>query len=79
MFVGDSLSWNMWQSLACLVHNGAPEVRYTMNQTELVSTISFTVNFLFMSFDSNSLNKLIIQMKNHYILSLVCFDVYSGI
>ncbi|KAL9234008.1 hypothetical protein vseg_008932 [Gypsophila vaccaria] len=41
MFVGDSLSLNMWNSLACMLHSSAPLAKYTIARTPLLSSITF--------------------------------------
>ncbi|KAJ7948797.1 Trichome birefringence-like family [Quillaja saponaria] len=41
MFVGDSLSNNMWQSLTCMLHNSVPNTKYTLTQVKLLSTFYF--------------------------------------
>ncbi|KAL6202009.1 hypothetical protein ACLB2K_025720 [Fragaria x ananassa] len=38
MFVGDSLSNNMWQSLTCMLHVAAPNSKYTLTQAGSLST-----------------------------------------
>ncbi|CAN4117656.1 unnamed protein product [Withania somnifera] len=51
MFVGDSLSSNQWQSLACMLHAAVPNSNYTFDGTRNRSFLSFpefdfTVTFL---------------------------------
>ncbi|XP_015059918.1 protein trichome birefringence-like 42 [Solanum pennellii] len=51
MFVGDSLSNNQWQSLACMLHAAVPNSSYTFDRTRNRSVLSFpefefTVTFL---------------------------------
>lgn len=41
MFVGDSLSLNQWNSLACMVHASAPQAKYSIVRRSLVSYVSF--------------------------------------
>ncbi|KAK0602230.1 hypothetical protein LWI29_031549 [Acer saccharum] len=38
MFVGDSLSNNMWLSLACMLHSASPNSNYTINSRGMLST-----------------------------------------
>ncbi|XP_010524990.1 PREDICTED: protein trichome birefringence-like 39 [Tarenaya hassleriana] len=41
MFVGDSLSSNMWQSLACLIYSWAPNSRFTLLRQKGLSSLTF--------------------------------------
>ncbi|KAL1349941.1 hypothetical protein HN51_026413 [Arachis hypogaea] len=41
MFVGDSISNNMWQSLTCLLHKTVPNSNYTLTRQSLLSIFSF--------------------------------------
>ncbi|KAH9611015.1 hypothetical protein KSS87_013246 [Heliosperma pusillum] len=41
MFVGDSLSLNMWNSLACMIHASAPSAKYTVSRGTLRSSVTF--------------------------------------
>lgn len=45
MFVGDSLSYNMWQSLTCKLYTAAPNSNYTYNTDSQLYTVSFLVGF----------------------------------
>ncbi|KAK2967242.1 hypothetical protein RJ640_002069, partial [Escallonia rubra] len=45
MLVGDSLSSNQWQSLACILHNAVPDSNYTLVQRGPLSKLTFLVNF----------------------------------
>ncbi|KAK9269113.1 hypothetical protein L1049_000882 [Liquidambar formosana] len=40
MFVGDSLSYNQWESLTCMLHTAVPNSKYTLIQDELLSIFS---------------------------------------
>jgi hypothetical protein len=45
-FVGDSISDNTWQSLACLLHIAVPESNYTLTRlTNHLSMFLFEVDF----------------------------------
>lgn len=41
MFVGDSLSLNQWNSLACMVHASAPRAKYTFVRRAVLSSVTF--------------------------------------
>lgn len=41
MFVGDSLSENMWQSLACLLHASAPKSKTSFQQKDSLTSLTF--------------------------------------
>lgn len=41
MFVGDSLSVNMWESLGCMIHSWVPKGRYSLIRKEGLSEIAF--------------------------------------
>lgn len=41
MFVGDSLSLNQWQSLACMIHAWVPKSKTTVIRTEALSSVTF--------------------------------------
>lgn len=43
MFVGDSISTNMWQSLACLIHSWVPNTRYTLLRQKGLASLTFEV------------------------------------
>lgn len=47
MFVGDSISNNMWQSLTCLLHNAVPESSYALSTpTKYLSVFTIPVVFI---------------------------------
>ena len=54
MFVGDSLSLNMWESLSCMLHASVPNATTTFVRREALSTVTFQVSF-FSVFSSLSL------------------------
>ncbi|CAH8377745.1 unnamed protein product [Eruca vesicaria subsp. sativa] len=41
MFVGDSLSLNMWESLACMIHSSVPDSKYTFIKRTPLSSLTF--------------------------------------
>ncbi|XP_016475543.1 protein trichome birefringence-like 39 [Nicotiana tabacum] len=41
MFVGDSLSLNMWESLACMIHSSVPNVKTAVIKKNGISEIAF--------------------------------------
>lgn len=43
LFVGDSLSLNQWESLACMLHAAAPAAKTAYAKGNPVSTITFQV------------------------------------
>lgn len=47
MFVGDSLSLNMWESLACMIHASVPNAKTSFLKKESLSTVVFQVCFSF--------------------------------
>jgi hypothetical protein len=54
MFVGDSLSLNQFNSLACMIHAAVPNSRSTFRQRDAISSVTFEVgsfhSFTFMPF-----------------------------
>ncbi|XP_049370291.1 protein trichome birefringence-like 38 [Solanum verrucosum] len=41
MFIGDSLSLNMWNSLACMLHASVPNAKITISRKETLSSVTF--------------------------------------
>ncbi|PHT43745.1 Protein trichome birefringence-like 43, partial [Capsicum baccatum] len=60
MFIGDSLSLNQWQSLACMLHAALPQLNYTLQRKGGVS------NFIFQDY-----NVSLILSRNAYLVDLV--------
>ncbi|XP_024018331.1 protein trichome birefringence-like 37, partial [Morus notabilis] len=44
MFVGDSLSLNMWQSLACMIHESVPNSKTSTVRRDSLSSVTFQVH-----------------------------------
>lgn len=51
MFVGDSLSLNMWVSLACMIHASVPNSKTSYVRQESLSSVTFQVTTLSLSLD----------------------------
>ena len=49
MFVGDSLSLNMWESLSCMLHASVPNVKTTFTRRDSISSVVFQVLLLLFS------------------------------
>lgn len=64
MFVGDSLSLNQFNSLACMLHAWVPKSRSTFSQRDALSKVAFEVG----SFHSCALI---------YIFIAQCFDFWN--
>ena len=45
MFVGDSLSFNQWQSLSCMIHSSVPNARTSLMKSGPLSSLTFEVCF----------------------------------
>ncbi|KAL2663861.1 hypothetical protein AAZV13_02G125700 [Glycine max] len=43
MFVGDSLSLNMWESLSCMLHASVPNATTSFVRRQAISTVTFEV------------------------------------
>src|ERR1044071_3277562 len=47
MFVGDSLSLNQWESLACLLHASVPNSKTAFLHRDILTSLSFQVLFFY--------------------------------
>lgn len=47
MFVGDSLSFNQWQSLTCMIHAWVPKSKYSYFKRDGFASVTFEVCFTF--------------------------------
>ncbi|MFS8026201.1 putative PC-Esterase [Helianthus anomalus] len=47
MFVGDSLSLNQWESLACLLHASVPDAKTTFLHRDILTSLAFQVFYFF--------------------------------
>lgn len=52
MFVGDSLSLNQWQSLACMLHAAVPRSNFTLQRKGVLSTFTMPVGPFALARDS---------------------------
>lgn len=43
MFVGDSLSLNQWESLACMIHASVPNSKTSFVKKDSLSAVTFQV------------------------------------
>lgn len=43
MLVGDSLSLNMFESLACLLHASLPNAKYSLHRSQPLTSLTFQV------------------------------------
>lgn len=48
MFVGDSLSLNMWESLACMVHASVPSTKSSFVRKDSLSSVTFEVRYFYL-------------------------------
>ncbi|KAJ9182023.1 hypothetical protein P3X46_006059 [Hevea brasiliensis] len=54
MFVGDSLSLNQWESLACMLHTAVPEANYTLQRIGGLSIFKFQEYNVSLMFSRNA-------------------------
>ena len=50
MFVGDSLSLNMWESLSCMIRASVPSAKNSFVRKELQSSVTFQVRSILLLF-----------------------------
>lgn len=70
MFVGDSLSLNQWQSLACMLHSSVPNSTYTLTTQGSISTYTFKEYGLELKLDRNVYLVDIVREKIGRVLKL---------
>ncbi|MCE3216972.1 hypothetical protein HAX54_009806, partial [Datura stramonium] len=71
LFVGDSLSLNQWQSLACMLHSAFPRLNYTVTRKgPLMSTFSIPSKQVKVSYVRNALLVDIVREKSKRVLKL---------
>lgn len=74
MFVGDSLSNNQWQSLACMLHAAVPNSSYTFDRKRNGSVLSFPVGRL------NRYRSIIfclVDLHGYVMILLLCYVCYA--
>ncbi|XP_049412582.1 protein trichome birefringence-like 43 [Solanum stenotomum] len=71
LFVGDSLSLNQWQSLACMLHSAFPSLNYSVTRNgPLMSTFSIPSKQVRLSYVRNALLVDIVKEKSKRVLKL---------
>ncbi|XP_047331254.1 protein trichome birefringence-like 42 [Impatiens glandulifera] len=71
MFVGDSLSSNMWQSMACMLHSAVPNSNYNLtNHGRLISTLTFLEYDFSVSLSINGFLVDLLRTKEGRVLQL---------
>ncbi|KAI4323065.1 hypothetical protein L6164_022700 [Bauhinia variegata] len=68
LFVGDSISNNMWQSLTCMLHVAVPKSDYTLSSSKQLST------FYFQEYGAS-----IMFLKNGFLVDVVRDEQYGKI
>ncbi|XP_062086891.1 protein trichome birefringence-like 42 [Humulus lupulus] len=70
MFVGDSLSNNMWQSLTCMLYTAVPNSKYNLTQSGWLHTFSFPEYDVSIMFQKNGFLVDLVQEKIGTVLKL---------
>ncbi|KAK4767861.1 hypothetical protein SAY87_003002 [Trapa incisa] len=72
MFVGDSMSANMWQSLTCMIHSSFPEAKFSViaNSDNGLSTVTFPDYGVAISQHTDSFLVDLIKQKEGRVLKL---------
>ncbi|KDO36106.1 hypothetical protein CISIN_1g036625mg, partial [Citrus sinensis] len=70
LFVGDSLSLNQWQSLACMLHASVPQTNFTISRTNGVSTFTIPEYDISVKLDRNAFLVDIVKEKIGRVLKL---------
>jgi hypothetical protein len=75
MFVGDSLSLNQFNSLACMIHSWVPKTRTSFSKESAISTITFQVGGFWIFFEF-----LFLILLNLMVIKwcLVCICVHAN-
>ncbi|KAK6266350.1 hypothetical protein QUC31_017187 [Theobroma cacao] len=70
MFVGDSVGYNQWLSLVCMLHSAVPKAKYLLETKGGLSTLTFPAHNVSVMFSRNDFLVDIVDDKNERILKL---------